>query len=285
MWCVAVLMLVLPLALGVQVESGCEQWEGSRNVNTVCCSRCKPGNRLINHCGVDPKALCEVCTNGTYITDGSQKLCQSCKYCTGPMRVKQPCTATADTVCECVEGFRCGDDQCSHCVQECGKGEEPSDNRGCQPCRKGTFNNQIHHACMNWSSGCPSPDQKIIAQGTAESDIVCGPKDDLKPTTPLPEINPTKTQPDGIDHSPWTSVVIAIFCALLILFLAMPLFMAVICKNGQKLKTAPGLEEAAAGRMQMPELEQCSFCFPQEEQGSSSEVSLVSDDKPFELVV
>ncbi|KAG9260251.1 tumor necrosis factor receptor superfamily member 9 [Astyanax mexicanus] len=284
MWCILVVMLVLRLALGQQVESGCEDWyKEPRSSNDVCCNRCKPGNRLVNHCGADPKALCEVCENGTYITDGNQKMCQRCRVCTAPMRVKQACTFSSDTVCECDQGLRCGDDQCSYCIQECGKGEEPSDKRGCRPCPEGTFNSEIHHVCVKWSSSCSSPDQKIIAQGTAVSDIVCGPKADPKPITPAAK--PTKIQPDSIDISPWTTMGIAIICAFLILFIAMILITGIVCKNGEKLKTAPEHEKAPLGWMQTPESEQCSYCSPQEEEGSSSDLSLVSVDKPFELVV
>ncbi|KAL7837748.1 hypothetical protein SRHO_G00274590 [Serrasalmus rhombeus] len=289
MWHLIALLLVLPLSLGHKVESGCEDWTHTEDAsgNEVCCRRCKPGNRLVNSCGEKPEILCQVCENGTYVTDGKKKLCQKCKQCkVGPMRVKQPCTASSDTVCECEEGYLCGDDQCSFCFEQCGKGTQPVD-RGCKPCPEGTFNDKIQHSCVNWSSRCPLPGQKIIANGTAFSDIICGPADDHKPTMPFPDDEPTKSPPDSKDDSSWTMLAIVIACAFLIVVSAVPLCIAVMCKSGEMLKTAPGSEEAPEGRRLTPEPEQCSFCFPQEEHGSSSssEVSLVSDDKPFELVV
>ncbi|MCJ8744639.1 hypothetical protein PDJAM_G00120940 [Pangasius djambal] len=193
--------------------------------------------------------------------------------------MKKPCTASTDTVCECAQGFLCGDESCSFCVQQCGKGEEPTENRGCRPCPAGTFSSQIHHHCVNWSSSCPSPDQQIVAAGTAVSDIVCA---DLKPTMPTPDVKP----------KPGMMLVMAIICVCLIISSAMPLCVAMHFKKEKTEKKPPrpvetpvgeGSRVVDAGRRLAPEPEQCSFCFPQEERGSHS--SLLLDDKPFELVV
>ncbi|XP_066529051.1 tumor necrosis factor receptor superfamily member 9b [Hoplias malabaricus] len=276
MWCTLVLVLALSLSLGSQEESGCDSWDSVDHIK--CCSRCKPGNRLLTRCGEDPKTLCVLCENGTYVTDRSKSHCYRCSECLAPMRVKKPCTAWSDTVCECVEGFRCGGNRCSYCIKECGKGQQPTNNRDCQPCPEGTFNNKVHQSCLKWSSRCPMPEQKIVANGTAISDIVCGPADDQKPSTPRPNA-------DSKDSSPWATLVIVIACAFLILASAVPFFMAVKCKSRQTPKIVPRPEEVPTGRRQLPEPEQCSLCFPQEEHGSSSEESLVSEDKPFELVV
>ncbi|XP_034169893.2 tumor necrosis factor receptor superfamily member 9b isoform X2 [Pangasianodon hypophthalmus] len=286
MWLVLTLLLPLSLSLGYKVEPGCDDWTlDPSSSNQVCCNKCKPGNRLVSQCGSNTKALCEPCENGTYAATLTALFCKRCTECISPLRMKKPCNAYTDTVCECVQGFLCGDKSCSFCVQECGKGEEPTENRGCRPCPAGTFNSQIHHHCVNWSSSCPSPDQQITAPGTAFSDIVCA---DRKPTMPTPDVKPSEISPNKIppktdNKKPGIMLVMAIICACLIISSAMPLCVAMFFKKEKTEKKPPKPVETPVGRRLVPEPEQCSFCFPQEERGSHS--SLLLDDKPFELVV
>ncbi|TSU49991.1 Tumor necrosis factor receptor superfamily member 9 [Bagarius yarrelli] len=215
MWLVLTLLLPLAVSLGYGVEPGCEDWTVvSSSSGGVCCTRCKPG----------------------------------------PLRVKRFCTAASDTVCECVDGFQCGDGVCSYCIRQCGKGEEPTRDRDCRRCPEGTFNSQIHQHCVKWSNSCPSPDQQIVAKGTAVSDIVCA--DPVAQTELPPKTNRTDA---GM------MLVIGIICACLIIGTATPLCVKMHLKKEQTVKMPLGPVEDPA------------------EQGSHS--SLLSDDKPFELVV
>lgn len=49
----------------------------------------------------------------------------ACVCVGGAQFLKKACTKSKDTECDCRAGFRCGDDHCSFCVEECGKGQEP----------------------------------------------------------------------------------------------------------------------------------------------------------------
>uniref|UniRef100_A0A3P9N6E8 Tumor necrosis factor receptor superfamily member 9-like n=1 Tax=Poecilia reticulata TaxID=8081 RepID=A0A3P9N6E8_POERE len=127
--------------------------------------------------GTNPQQLCTPCEDGTYTYQSLGYRCSSCIQCVG---------------CRCKEGLRCGDAGCTFCVDECGKGEEPTKKRDCRPCPKGTFNDQIHQDCKSFSTRCPDPTHIIVFQGNASSDIIC---ELPQPPTTLPVTNP-KTKPE-----------------------------------------------------------------------------------------
>ncbi|TRY82520.1 hypothetical protein DNTS_013831 [Danionella cerebrum] len=131
------------------VESGCDDWI-SYTKDDVCCTRCKPGNRLVKRCGEEPEKLCTPCDPGMYVTKIDNR-CYRCTQCTGIQITVKPCTGSSDAVCGCKAGFRCGDDKCSFCVTECKKGEEPTSDRLCRACPEGTFNDKLHSECKEWS--------------------------------------------------------------------------------------------------------------------------------------
>ncbi|KAG1941720.1 tumor necrosis factor receptor superfamily [Pimephales promelas] len=153
-------MAVLVLAEGHGVESGCQIWDNSKDHSVdntiVCCTKCLPGNRLKTKCGPDPRFLCTPCETDNFIhienTDANQRKCLRCDECIGGgRRVKENCTASRNTICGCLQGYRCGNGKCSHCLKECGKGEQPDGKGKCEPCPPRMYNDKLHQPCVNWT--------------------------------------------------------------------------------------------------------------------------------------
>ncbi|XP_055039921.2 tumor necrosis factor receptor superfamily member 9b isoform X1 [Misgurnus anguillicaudatus] len=272
-------LAVLVLAAIQGVESECQDWSPERDSKNVCCKKCKPGNRLITDCGPDQNALCSPCGNDTYILDTSQKNCLRCTQCIGVMRVKIKCSSSSDTVCECSQGFRCGNEQCSFCVIECVKGQQPKD-RECEPCPPGTFNDQIHQPCKKWSK-CTKPGHEIIRLGTAESDIKCGSKTEPNQTTSPPDNRHKDSPPENME-----SKVTAILVTFGVFCIVIPT-LTILYLERKKIKIIDkprGTKDALTAEKKTPE--ECSFCFPQQEHGGSSQTSmssLVSEEKILPL--
>ncbi|KAG7477697.1 hypothetical protein MATL_G00072410 [Megalops atlanticus] len=242
------------------VEKGCARWNSAEDGN-VCCELCRAGNRLVTKCGPDPKELCVPCEDGTYTNFPGVEICQSCTQCIGVQIVKQECTSFNDTVCDCGTGYLCGDAKCSFCHEECKKGQQPLPNR--------TFNDKIHSKCVPWSKRCPQLNQEIVKNGTAVSDIVCAPKSN-----------------ENKDGSEWMVVAIAGICLCLAIVMALSLLL----RHMKKKKLTMTMEKAVPqilipeGRRWVVKQEECSFCFPQQEQGSSLE-SVASVESKEKLLV
>ncbi|XP_063322630.1 tumor necrosis factor receptor superfamily member 14-like [Pelmatolapia mariae] len=175
----ALLMILMSVFSGLSLS--CHQAE--YQIGNECCPKCLAGSRVKTHCNEYRSTSCLPCMEGTY-TDKPNGLerCTSCTNCDSGfgLRVKTPCKATSDTVCEPLEGFYCA----SYVGDSC---EESREHRSCKPgqyisqkgtastdtecsyCSIGTFSNGTFYSCQPHTQ-CHS----LIAAGTAEADAQCG---------------------------------------------------------------------------------------------------------------
>ncbi|KAK3547285.1 hypothetical protein QTP86_017778 [Hemibagrus guttatus] len=263
-----VLLITTILYTTEAVTSGCQIWR--INGDEVCCDQCKPGNRLVANCGPDRSQLCTPCEPNTFIDHPLNPYCHRCSKCIGAQVQTKPCNASADTVCGCKPGFRCGNQQCAYCVEECAMGQEPTDERDCRKCPDGTFNDKTHSACKPWTKRCPEGEQ-IIASGNEFSDIQCGK-------------GPAVTSTDTFFY-PFIGIFTGI-SALIIIFFLLLWFTYKRTKNKSQSKDLkPATPTQGELTIMMVEHEEaCSFHQPEQEQGGSSE-SINTQDSESKLIV
>ncbi|XP_047456194.1 tumor necrosis factor receptor superfamily member 9a [Mugil cephalus] len=266
------------LCINEEVQEGCKKWDPYKE--DVCCEACHPGNRLVTKCGQKAKDLCKTCEPGTFNGDGTTYQCTRCTQCVGAQILLEPCTATTDTKCGCEQGLTCGDERCSFCVDTCGKGQEPTDDRSCRPCPEGTFNDKIQQKCKPWSTKCPYPNQYIAAKGSAVSDIICN------NATISPVVSPTK--PGQTDHSAWP-VVLSVLTSIFLIAVCVIITSVAVTILRKRKKTKKPIPKTPIIRTPTDDPRtliaiECSFHEAQQEQGSSSE-SLNSKDSTEQLIV
>ncbi|KAM4610810.1 uncharacterized protein ACJ7VT_013965 [Polymixia lowei] len=282
-----------------ETERGCAIWDTSTIVNTdVCCSSCLPGNRRVKDCGPDPKDLCTPCEPDTYTLDPTQYSCASCTQCVGALVLVKACTSTTDTVCGCTAGLRCGDNNCSFCVKECGNGEEP-EKRSCKKCENGTFNDQIHQKCKPWRTSCPLQGEVIVANGDAFSDSKCSSTPIIPSTSNTKKVpaitSPTKKTLLADQLLAWPLILCA---AISMILIAISIKMVIKITKKRKMiinttKKTPIISSPTASPpcslcpSDLPRTliaVECSYHEAQQEQGGSSE-SLDSKDSEDPLIV
>ncbi|XP_034550989.1 tumor necrosis factor receptor superfamily member 9a [Notolabrus celidotus] len=273
---------VLVLSLLVQgcecsmgtTDKGCKKW--SINGDNACCEICHPGNRLVKECGPDPKALCVPCGSNTFTTNPLTMICDSCRQCVEALVFVKECTATSDTVCRCKEGLTCGNDPCTFCIKKCDKGQERTDDSSCRPCPEGTFNNQTQQKCKPWSKKCLDPDEQIVANGDAFSDIKCS------KIAPSPAIKPESTTQE------WPLIWSGVGFGTILICVIIAVVCAIRKRRPREEKEPEKMSETMIIRPPSDEPRtliaiDCSFHEAQQEQGSSLE-SLNSKDSSEQLL-
>ncbi|XP_060930280.1 tumor necrosis factor receptor superfamily member 9a [Limanda limanda] len=254
-------------------HTSCKTW--SQDGNTFCCHACQPGHRMVNRYGPTLGDLCTPCDSGTFTTDPTKFSCDPCTQCAGAQVNKEVCTPTTDTKCGCKKGLLCGDGSCSFCITKCDKGEEPTKDRSCRPCRNGTFNDQGHQMCKPWTIKCPKPGQYILDQGTTISDITCA-EVSVSPVHTL-------SRPDTTEHT-WPLVISVVTSLALTSFIIIVILTATMKHVQKRKKTQKAVPETMIIRtptdhplpLRVVAVE-CSYHEAEQEEGGSSETLVTRD--------
>ncbi|TMS11045.1 Tumor necrosis factor receptor superfamily member 5 [Larimichthys crocea] len=151
-----------------------------------CCDRCDAGSYMKAECDGTKQTECAKCGRELYTaTKNHLTKCHVCKSCSSSnnQRKVNDCAADRDTVCECVTGFYCSDDQCEHCrpVHHCPKGEgvkvraTRTNDTICAPCEDGTYSDMIdfNEPCQRYTR-CEDIGRVLLHKGTKTTDAVCG---------------------------------------------------------------------------------------------------------------
>ncbi|XP_068591385.1 tumor necrosis factor receptor superfamily member 5 [Cebidichthys violaceus] len=151
-----------------------------------CCGRCAAGQYMLAECDATKATKCDDCGRGRYTaTKNHLPKCHVCKDCSSNNnhRKVKDCTAQEDTVCGCMPGFYCNNDDCEHCLQgtQCPLGEgvkvqaTRTNDTICAPCRDGTYSNvtDIHSACQTHTR-CDNIGRELKTPGTQTTDAICG---------------------------------------------------------------------------------------------------------------
>ncbi|XP_017564082.1 tumor necrosis factor receptor superfamily member 9a [Pygocentrus nattereri] len=292
LWNLSLVLLIASMFhTSVRTENGCADWLSSEV--GICCQACHPGNRLVEKCGPDRFQLCKPCDPGTFTTSPLKKFCNRCTQCIGPRVVVKNCTPSSDTVCDCKPGFRCGNSQCSYCVDECKKGEEPTTERTCRKCPQGTFNDQIHSKCTPRRTRCPD-EQELVSISDPSLNNECKTKASTLATartTPLEynTVEPLQTTKKKKDDTFWPVVGVTGSIFLLTCAFILALWFAYQrAKNTTNTETKDLQPETLPPEelrvMIMEHDDACSFRQPEQEQGGSSE-SLSTQDSESKLIL
>lgn len=151
--------------------------------NNKCCEKCPMGEKRVSGC---ESPVCVPCGDGEYMPEYNPKTsCIVKTYCDPNLNFvyKTHGSRVENAQCICKEGTHCSSVDCDTCNAntECDKGHgvkaaatEQKDTE-CEACPKNYYSNitSAKEPCIPWTSCAPGLVVKI--EGTATSDVVCGP--------------------------------------------------------------------------------------------------------------
>uniref|UniRef100_A0A8D2GPE1 Tumor necrosis factor receptor superfamily member 5 n=1 Tax=Urocitellus parryii TaxID=9999 RepID=A0A8D2GPE1_UROPR len=170
----------------VYPEPPTECGENQYLLNSQCCDKCRPGEKLVNDCTQLTVTQCLPCSKGEFSdTWNRDRRCHEHRYCDPNLglRVEREGSAERDTLCACEEGRHCTGGTCESCAlhTSCGPGlgvkqlGTGTSDTVCEPCPVGFFSNvsSAFEKCHPWTS-CETKDLVERQPGTNVTDAICG---------------------------------------------------------------------------------------------------------------
>ncbi|XP_032749088.1 tumor necrosis factor receptor superfamily member 4 [Rattus rattus] len=152
--------LLLGLSLGVTVKLNCVK--DTYPSGHKCCRECQPGHGMVRRCDHTRDTVCHPCEPGFYNEAVNYDTCKQCTQCNhrSGSELKQNCTPTEDTVCQCRPGTQ--------------PRQESSHKLGvdCVPCPPGHFSPGSNQACKPWTN-CTLSGKQIRHPASNSLDTVC----------------------------------------------------------------------------------------------------------------
>ncbi|XP_069596824.1 tumor necrosis factor receptor superfamily member 14 isoform X2 [Ranitomeya imitator] len=154
-------------------------------INNVCCPMCDKGSFVKSHCTKElSSSVCVICADTTYMDHPNGLTeCFRCKECDSGANlvVKQKCTETSNTVCECSAGHFCKSQECDMCqvYTECQPGHyvkkpgTPVTNTECDECPKGHYSDRNNAAQCYPRTNCVELGQILYKEGNSTADSIC----------------------------------------------------------------------------------------------------------------
>lgn len=177
-------VFLLNLLQCISAQPLCRQEEFS--VGDECCPMCNPGYHVKQVCSEHTGTVCAPCPPQTYTAhaNGLSK-CLPCGVCDPDMGLLtwQECSSWKDTVCRCISGYFCENQDggaCSTCLPHaaCPPGQRVqkrgtySHDTVCADCLTGTFSlGGTQEECLPWTK-C-STFQREVKHGTSSTDTTC----------------------------------------------------------------------------------------------------------------
>ncbi|XP_029396025.1 tumor necrosis factor receptor superfamily member 14 isoform X2 [Mus pahari] len=177
-------VFLLNLLQCISAQPPCRQEEFP--VGKECCPMCNPGYHVKQVCSEHTGTVCAPCPPQTFTAhaNGLSK-CLPCGVCDPDMGLLtwQECSSWKDTVCRCIPGYFCENQDGSHCSaclphNACPPGQRV-EKRGthnqdtvCADCLTGTFSlGGTQEECLPWTK-C-STFQQEVTHGTSSTDTTC----------------------------------------------------------------------------------------------------------------